>query len=47
MWEEHSGAFEAESIIALTLRAGSIQEVSAFRTLELFAFFGLPERLLA
>jgi RNA polymerase sigma-70 factor (ECF subfamily) len=45
MWDEHSGAFEAESIIVLTLRADSIEEVTAFRTPELFAFFGLPAHL--
>jgi RNA polymerase sigma-70 factor, ECF subfamily len=47
MWDEHSGAFEAESIIVLTLHAGSIQEITAFRSPELFAFFGLPAHLLA
>ena len=47
MWDEHSGTFEAESIIVLTLRTGSIREVADFRTPELFAFFGLPAYLLA
>jgi RNA polymerase sigma-70 factor, ECF subfamily len=41
---EQSGAFEAESIIVLTLRDDSIKEITAFRTPELFPLFGLPEQ---
>jgi RNA polymerase sigma-70 factor, ECF subfamily len=43
IWNEETGAFEAESIIVLTLRHDSIEEITAFRTPELFPLFGLPE----
>ena len=45
MEDETPGTFEAESIIVLTLRTDGIAEVTAFRTPELFAFFGLPAHL--
>jgi RNA polymerase sigma-70 factor, ECF subfamily len=44
IWNEETGAFEAESIIVLTLRHDSIEEITAFRTPELFPLFGLPEQ---
>jgi RNA polymerase sigma-70 factor, ECF subfamily len=44
IWNEQTGAFEAESIIVLTLRDDSIEEITAFRTPELFPRFGLPEQ---
>ena len=43
MWDEQTGACEPESIIVLTLRGDGIEEITAFRTPELFPFFGLPE----
>jgi RNA polymerase sigma-70 factor (ECF subfamily) len=44
IWLEEAGAFEAESIIVLTLRDDRIEEITAFRTPELFRLFGLPEQ---
>ena len=38
-------AFEAESILVLTLRDGGIEEITAFRIHELFPLFGLAEQL--
>lgn len=46
LWDEQSGAFRAETIIVLTFRAASIDEITAFRSPELFPLFGLPEQLL-
>jgi RNA polymerase sigma-70 factor, ECF subfamily len=43
LWDEQTGAFEPEFIIVLTLRAGSIEEIAAFRSPGLFPRFGLPE----
>jgi RNA polymerase sigma-70 factor, ECF subfamily len=45
IWEEQTSSFEAESILVLTLRDDSIEEITAFRTPELFPHFGLPEQL--
>ena len=45
LWDEHAGAFVPETIIVLTLRAASIEEITAFRSPELFPRFGLPEQL--
>jgi RNA polymerase sigma-70 factor, ECF subfamily len=45
LWNEQTGAFEPETIIVLTLRAGSVGEITAFRSPGLFPFFGLPERV--
>jgi RNA polymerase sigma-70 factor (ECF subfamily) len=45
MWDEGRGVFEPESIVVLTLRADSIEEITAFRTPALFSLFGLPEQL--
>jgi RNA polymerase sigma-70 factor (ECF subfamily) len=44
IWREEIGAFEAESILVLTLRDERIEEITAFRTPEVFPRFGLPER---
>jgi RNA polymerase sigma-70 factor (ECF subfamily) len=43
LWDEVTGAFEAESIVVLTLGDSSIEEIMAFRSPELFPRFGLPE----
>ncbi len=43
IWDEERGVFEPESIVVLTLRGNSIEEITAFRTPELFSRFGLPE----
>jgi RNA polymerase sigma-70 factor, ECF subfamily len=43
--DPESGAFRALALDVLTLRGGSIAEVFAFRTPELFAGFGLPAEL--
>jgi RNA polymerase sigma-70 factor (ECF subfamily) len=45
LWDEQTTAFRAETIIVLTLRAASIEEITAFRSPELFPLFGLPEQL--
>src|ERR687897_2316847 len=45
LWNAQRGAFGAESIIVLTLRDASIEEITAFRSPELFPLFGLPEQL--
>jgi RNA polymerase sigma-70 factor, ECF subfamily len=42
IWSQQTGAFEAESIIVLTLRHDSIEEITAFRTPELFPRFRMP-----
>jgi RNA polymerase sigma-70 factor (ECF subfamily) len=42
IWDEETGAFEPESILVLTLRDNSIEEITAFRNPELFPRFGLP-----
>jgi RNA polymerase sigma-70 factor (ECF subfamily) len=44
-WSEQLAAFEAESILVLTLRDEHIEEITAFRFPGLFPFFGLPEQL--
>jgi RNA polymerase sigma-70 factor (ECF subfamily) len=44
LWDEETGNFEPESILVLTLRHDSIEEITAFRSLELFRRFGLPEQ---
>jgi RNA polymerase sigma-70 factor, ECF subfamily len=44
MQDERRGVFEPESIVVLTLRGDSIEEITAFRTPELFSRFGLPEQ---
>jgi len=45
IWDEETSSFEAESILVLTLRDQRIEEITAFRTPEVFPHFGLPERL--
>ena len=45
LWDEHAGAFAPETIIVLTLGAAGIDEITAFRSPELFPLFGLPEQL--
>jgi RNA polymerase sigma-70 factor, ECF subfamily len=47
MWDEQTASFEAESILVLTLRGARIEEITAFRTPEVFDHFGLSNRLLA
>jgi RNA polymerase sigma-70 factor (ECF subfamily) len=42
---ERTGAFEAESIVVLTLRDDRIEEITAFRNGELFPRFGLPDSI--
>jgi RNA polymerase sigma-70 factor (ECF subfamily) len=41
--DEQTGAFRPETIIVLTLRATSIEQITAFRSPELFRRFGLPD----
>ena len=45
LWDEQAGALRAETIIVLTLRAARIEEITAFRSPELFPRFSLPEQL--
>jgi RNA polymerase sigma-70 factor (ECF subfamily) len=45
LWDERRRAFVAETIIVLTFRATSIEEITAFRSPELFPRFGLPEHV--
>jgi RNA polymerase sigma-70 factor, ECF subfamily len=45
IWREQTSAFEAESIIVLTIRGHAIEEVSAFRAPELFPLFSLAKQL--
>ena len=41
IWDEGASSFVAESIVVLTLRDDRIEEITAFRTPELFPLFGL------
>jgi RNA polymerase sigma-70 factor, ECF subfamily len=45
VWSEQAAAFEAESIIVLTLRGEQIEEITAFRSPGLFPRFNLDSRL--
>jgi RNA polymerase sigma-70 factor, ECF subfamily len=45
LWDEQTTAFRAETIIVLTFQAARIEEITAFRSPELFASFGVPEQL--
>jgi RNA polymerase sigma-70 factor (ECF subfamily) len=45
IWNEQTRSFEAESILVLTVRGDRIEEITAFRTPELFPRFGLATRL--
>ena len=44
-WNDRLAAYEAESILVLTLRDERIEEITAFRIPEVFTRFGLPEHL--
>jgi RNA polymerase sigma-70 factor (ECF subfamily) len=44
-WSETSEGFIAEAVTVLTLTDVLISDITAFRGPELFAHFGLPERL--
>jgi RNA polymerase sigma-70 factor (ECF subfamily) len=44
-WSDELGVYEAESIVVLTLRGDRIEEITAFRTPEIFRRFGLPDHL--
>jgi RNA polymerase sigma-70 factor (ECF subfamily) len=44
-WSDDLGAYEAESILVLTLRDDRVEEITAFRTPEVFARFGLDDHL--
>ena len=43
--DEQTTAFRAETIIVLTFQAARIEEITAFRSPDLFRLFGLPEHL--
>jgi RNA polymerase sigma-70 factor, ECF subfamily len=45
LWDEQTLAYRPETINVLTLRGGRIEEITAFRSPDLFPLFGLPERL--
>jgi RNA polymerase sigma-70 factor (ECF subfamily) len=45
LWDEQTTAFLPETIIVLTLRGPRVEEITAFRSPELFPLFGLPEQL--
>jgi RNA polymerase sigma-70 factor (ECF subfamily) len=45
LWDEQTTAFRAETIIVLAFHAERIEEITAFRSPELFPLFGLPEQL--
>ena len=45
IWRDQTTSFEAESVLVLTLRDERIEEITAFRTPDVFPSFGLPERL--
>jgi RNA polymerase sigma-70 factor (ECF subfamily) len=45
LWNEQTTAFRPETIIVLTFQAARIKEITAFRSPEVFALFGLPEQL--
>jgi RNA polymerase sigma-70 factor (ECF subfamily) len=45
LWDEQTRAYRAETINVLTLRGTRIEEITAFRSPDLFPLFGLPERL--
>ena len=44
-WSDELAAYEAESILVLTLRGNEIEEITAFRTPEVIARFGLEPHL--
>jgi len=45
LWDDQTTAYRPESIIVLTFLGTRIEEITAFRSPELFPFFSLPERL--
>jgi RNA polymerase sigma-70 factor (ECF subfamily) len=45
LWDAQTTTFKAETIIVLTFQATRIEEITAFRSPELFPRFGLPEQL--
>jgi RNA polymerase sigma-70 factor (ECF subfamily) len=45
VWREQPGTCDAESILVLTLHDDRIEEITAFRTPDVFPRFGLPEQL--
>ena len=45
LWDEQAGVFAPHSLLVLTLRERSIQEITAFVTPEAFERFGLPEAI--
>jgi RNA polymerase sigma-70 factor, ECF subfamily len=45
IWDEHTRTFVPESVNVLTLRGAEIEEITAFRTTDAFAHFGLPDRM--
>jgi RNA polymerase sigma-70 factor, ECF subfamily len=44
LWDEQTSAFRAETIIVLTFQAARIEEITAFRSPQLFPHFGLAEQ---
>jgi RNA polymerase sigma-70 factor, ECF subfamily len=47
LWDEQAGAFRPETVIVLGLRATRIEEITAFRSPQLFSRFGLPDEFSA
>jgi RNA polymerase sigma-70 factor, ECF subfamily len=45
LWDEQTTVYRPETIIVLTFQAARIEEITAFRSPELFPRFGLPEQL--
>jgi RNA polymerase sigma-70 factor (ECF subfamily) len=45
LWNEQTNSFRPETIIVLTLQAARIEQITAFRSPELFTRFGLPDHL--
>lgn len=45
LWDDRASAYGPETIIVLTFHAASIEEITAFRSPELFPRFGLPAQL--
>ena len=45
LWDEQRSAFRPETIIVLTFQAAQLEQITAFRSPELFPRFGLPAQL--
>ena len=45
LWDDQTATFSAETIIVLTFDGARIEEITAFRSPELFPRFGLLEQL--